>query len=101
MKYIRYAGRLYRQANKQDALTKYAKGAFGLFLRQHQEPVEQVVRDVARLVGRHAKRLGITEDEVSRWLQSAYGDVWVRETGLNPVLDLKDVRKIIFAEMRK
>jgi len=50
-------------------------------------------RRVAVTAGRHAYRLGWTRDELARWLQGAYGSVWVRETGLRPGMDFKDVAK--------
>jgi len=48
--------------------------------------------DVAYTVGAHARRLGMSKDQMRRWLQTAYGGVWVKRSHLNPGADLKQVQ---------
>lgn len=79
--------------SNEDKLTKYISTSFNSMLHEHNEPKERVVVDMAKIAGRHAKRLGMSKKELERWLQSAYGRIWVRQTNLNPGLDMKDVRK--------
>jgi len=45
--------------------------------------------------GATAKRLGVSDEDLKRWLQGAYGRIWVRLGSLNPGLDLKEVSKIM------
>ena len=52
---------------------------------------------VAHTVGAQAYRSGFSEQELSRWLQKAYGAVWVIGSNLNPGMDAKDVRKAILS----
>jgi hypothetical protein len=77
-------------------LTQWAKMAFSL-LRKEGVPSfgdEEVGAEaVAITTGAHAFRIGLTEQELSRWLQGAYGSVWVVQQGLRPGLDMKDVRE--------
>ena len=58
-------------------------------------------RFIAATVGRQASRMGLTKDDVGRWLQSAYGTVWVAKSRsrLDPGMDMKEVRKEIFRSM--
>lgn len=64
--------------------------------RQSETNAADVSLFVAATVGKQAKRLGFTEAELSRWLQSAYSSLWVRQSNLNPGLDMKDVRAAVF-----
>lgn len=54
---------------------------------------EELAEAVAITTGAHAFRIGLTEQELNRWLQGAYGSVWVVQQGLRPWLNMKDVRK--------
>lgn len=76
------------------ALNSQAMAAFKL-LRRVGEDQSVTATSVAYAVGHYARRNGITGEQLSRWLQSAYGLIWVRQGGLNPGLDLKDVMKAI------
>jgi hypothetical protein len=71
-------------------LTSWAVEAFKLF--RGADPA-QVAIDVAVTVGRQAQRLGVSETELSHWLQRAYGAVWVRQGpgALDPGAPLKTV----------
>jgi hypothetical protein len=82
-----------------DELTSYA-------CRQYENSREMAGEDsrerallLASTVGRHARRLGLTQDEVSKWLQGAYGYVWVRLGNLNPGADLKEIREAVLKAM--
>jgi len=77
------------------SLDDIARKAFSLF-RSRPENTAELSRDVAYHVGAQAKRLGYTKNELGSWIQSAYSGVFVRETRLNPGLDLKEIRDILF-----
>jgi hypothetical protein len=77
---------------KQAELHRWGVEAFNLV--QNEMPEERS-DFVARTVGAHAQRLGFTEQELSRWIQSEYSALWVKHSALNPGLDMKDVRKIV------
>lgn len=62
--------------------------------RQDRSPREATIES-AVITGRHAARLGMTEKELGKWLQVAYGSIWVRLSGLNPGADLKEVWKAL------
>lgn len=64
-------------------------------------PAEQASRETAIAVGRHAARLGWDEKTLADWLSRNYGALWVKETGLNPGLDFKDVCKYAQKSRRK
>jgi hypothetical protein len=49
---------------------------------------------LAITAGSYAKRKGMSEDDLKKWVSSNYGQIWVRLGGLNPGLDLKDVVKV-------
>ena len=89
-----YCNRYRRQArvrgNKMTDLTTYVHSIFAEF---RNEPDVELLS--ASAAGRHARRLGMSERELSQWLQSAYGSAWVREMGLRPTVDLGDVRKVM------
>jgi hypothetical protein len=80
-----------------DQLTQWAKKAFQLF---RDDPPRERAMAVATTVGRQAKRQGMDEKDVLRWLQSAYGNVWVKMGSLNPGADLKEIAKAISKVMR-
>lgn len=81
-------------------LTDYAKQAYRNSLEISKEPRERA-EITAITVGKQAKRLGITQEDLSRWLQSAYGTVWVVGGSLNPGMDLKDILNILLRERGK
>lgn len=64
-----------------------------VFRELHDEPDVELL--AAKSAGRHARRLGMSLDELSRWLQSAYGSIWVREMRLRPSYDLKEIRQVM------
>jgi len=80
---------------KYDKLTNKAISAFQFGLNSLSLTLEEASESVARIVGSHAAYLGMSEDDLSKWLQKNYGRVWVKETGLRPTLSLKEVRDII------
>lgn len=55
----------------------------------------EVSEMVALTLGATAGRQGMSETDLRRWLQSSYGNLWVRETGMRPGLDLKDIQKLL------
>jgi hypothetical protein len=97
---MRLADQLHEAAasGSEKKLTDWARQAFQLF---HDEPPRERAMAVATTVGRQAARSGMSANEVSRWLQGAYGAVWVRMGGLNPGADLKEIRKQILKVMPK
>jgi len=70
-----------------------------LMLARQDSTPKKAAHDAAVIAGRHAKRLGLSFEQVRRWLQTAYGKIWVKGGGLKPELDLKEVAKIISKEM--
>jgi hypothetical protein len=80
-----------------EELTRWAENAFPLF---RCEDRAQTSEAVALTVGRQAARMGWTEDGLVKWLQTAYGSVWVRQSDLVPGLDLKDVQKALLRGFR-
>ena len=84
----------------EEILTRWAKDAFVLLWRSDRTKRE-LSFDVARTVGRQAARIGMTEEQVKRWLQNAYGSVWVRCSGLVPGVDLKELSKFILQWYRQ
>lgn len=50
---------------------------------------------LATAAGAYAARLGMAPDQVTKWLQGAYGSVWVKGGNLDPGLDLKQIRLIM------
>jgi len=79
-------------AEHEKLLTDTALTAFKMFRRSD---TTETSTDVAYAVGAKAKRAGIPFPAVGKWLQKAYGSVWVRQTNLNPGLDLKDVSRLM------
>lgn len=84
-----------------EQLTKYAEEAFRVLRRPGEDNPHGLSLNVATTVGFHASRLGMTEKELSEWLQSAYGAVWVRQSNLNPGVDMKDVRAEVIRRFRE
>lgn len=87
-------GRIKRAMSLEGAyrtLTEKARAAFGLFSDQSEE---RVAKDVAFAVGSQAARLGLTSQDLLKWLQLNY-NLWVRygPKPLVPGLDLKQVKK--------
>lgn len=74
-------------------LLRWGELAFSLARESEQSPAE-ISEFVAVTVGRQACRYGFTKEELGRWLQSAYSALWVRQSNLNPGLDMKDVLKL-------
>jgi len=72
------------------ALTQWAKKAMRMAPGPSQEERALFVADT---VARQAKRLGFNALGLSRWLQTAYGEVWVKGGSLNPGIDMPVLRK--------
>ena len=79
----------------ENEMTQYARKAFPLFRRPENNKAE-LSRDVAYAVGAQASRVHWDKAQLSTWLQTAYGSVWVRESDLVCGLDLKEVRDALF-----
>lgn len=77
-----------------DALDKWVTQAYKLFRPDAPNP-EELARDMAFTAGSQAKRMGLSKEQLSGWLQGAYGRLWVRLGNLNPGMDMKDVRKAV------
>jgi hypothetical protein len=84
----------YKEDSKEDRLMQWGVKAFDV-ARETEETSAGVSEFVAMAVGNQARRYGFTEKELSSWLQSAYSSLWVKQSRLNPGLDLKDVRAIV------
>jgi hypothetical protein len=82
-----------------DELTRYAKRAYQNAMKM-ADTAEERAELTAITVGRQAKRMGFDFQSVSMWLQSAYGNVWVKGGNLNPGMDLKDILEIIKKVMK-
>ena len=81
-------------------LQEYGVRAFATAREVESNPADRSTM-VAYTVGAQAYRLGMTEEEMSRWFQGAYSSLWVRESNLNPGLDAKDVRERLLQAYRK
>lgn len=81
-------------------LHNHGVSAFALAQDLEQTP-EGRSTFVAYTVGAFARRLGVEESELSKWLQSAYSSLWVKHSNLNCGLDMKDVRRLVFKTYRK
>lgn len=46
---------------------------------------------MAIALGADAKRLGFSLSDLSDWISTHYGDIWVKSTDLNPEMDLSEV----------
>lgn len=79
-------------------LDKYAEQAFSLF--RSKDPA-RTSEDVAFAVGAQAARMGLDKVQLKKWLQTAYSAVWVKQSNLNPGLDLKDVSKALLKGFRR
>jgi len=90
-------GSLPKSAPDEKWLTQVAVQAFSMF--RSSDPA-RTSEDVAYAVGGQAKRKGWTEQDLKRWLQSAYSGVWVRQSNLNPGLDLKEVQNALLKGWR-
>lgn len=77
-----------------DLLHRYGVSAFRL-AREVENSAEARSTFVAYTVGKQARRLAISEEDLSSWFQRSYSSLWVRESNLNPGLDAKDVRKFV------
>lgn len=62
---------------------------------------KEASRDAAKVAGQHAARLGWNVKQLENWLSTNYGRVWVKETQLNPGLNLKDVRRYALETFKK
>lgn len=78
---------------KKKKLLRWGEEAFALARPGERSP-RLTSEFVAITVGRQALRLGFSEQELKRWLQSAYSSLWVRQSNLNPGLDMKDIQKL-------
>lgn len=83
-----------------EELLKWGEKAFSLARQEAQSPAE-LSEFVAITVGKHAKRCGFTEEELRKWLQGAYSALWVRQSNLNPGLDMKDVLRVTMKSFKK
>ena len=92
-------GPLLRVASPADQLTAYATRQFAQAAEMSTDAHDRAII-LANTVGRQAKRLGLTPDEASSWLQGAYGSIWVRLGNLNPGADLREVRAALLKAMR-
>jgi len=61
-------------------------------LRRPDDSAAETATSIAHTVGAQAKRMGLSKEQLGKWLQSAYGKVWVRGGNLKPGLDLKEVK---------
>jgi len=86
-------------ASPEQELTAYANQAFQLFRPDREDPRELSMDVIYAVIGM-AKRKGLSQMEVLRWLQSAYGGVWVRNTNLNPGVDMKDLTRAVKQKMK-
>jgi len=77
-----------------EKLRQYGVKAFEL-AREAEDTPEARSEFVAYTVGACAKRMGMSEEELSKWFQGAYSFLWVKESNLNPGLDAKDVRRYL------
>jgi len=82
----------------QDRLDHHAEVAMDLF--GQDDPHERAIA-VAFTVGREARRIAVSETDLSKWLQGRYGRIWVRLGNLNPGADLKEVRKALLEAFRR
>ncbi len=96
---IGFARQYLGEPSAEDQLTAYAMRAVtqahemaGGFNAGNRREFADIL---ATASGAYAARLGMTPDQVTKWLQSAYGSVWVKGGNLDPGLDLKQVRRII------
>jgi len=90
------AGGLLEADNASQELLRWGVKAFALF-RSGEDPE----RDVAATVGKQAAKIGMTEKELSSWLQGAYSTLWVKQTNLKPRYDMKDIRKFVLSAYNK
>jgi len=77
----------------------YAHDAFDLLLHEAKELTEdtlkKVTEDVATLCGHYAYKLGMSDEDITKWLQSNYGAIFVRRTLLRPPFSLKELGKLM------
>ena len=78
-----------------DKLTQYAVRVFITLRGRTGSASAELSLDVARAVGVQAKRWGVLKKDLQKWLQMTYGAVWVRQSNLNPGVDLKEVLKVL------
>ena len=76
-------------------LDNWADMGFTLFALP-QDSKRKVSEIVGGLVARQAVRSYVAKDDLGRWLQVAYGAIWVRRSGLVPGLDLQELKKIMY-----
>lgn len=81
-----------------ERLTQYATERFAQANEMGEDAHDRALI-LAMSVGKQAARWGLSPDEVSKWLQAAYGQIWVRLGGLNPGADLKEIRSTILRAM--
>jgi hypothetical protein len=78
-------------------LDRHVTRTYALLLKD-MDPAK-AAQQAAMVAGRHAKRLGLNKRDAQRWLQKAYGGVFVRSAGLRPPYDLKDIWKFMSKSM--
>ena len=89
-----------KEGVKNIPLDKHVMNSLQLSISSGDEP-KFACETAAMVAGHHAHRLGMSESELSKWLQSAYSSVFVKGTNLSPGLDMKDVRKLALSAYKK
>jgi len=79
-------------------LTTHARNVFRLGAEDGD--YERATRETALIVGKHAKKLGMSKLDVRKWLQDEYGATFVRGANLKPPYSLKEVFRFIEKGMR-
>lgn len=86
---------LLKQAGNYSDLDQYAVKSFNM-LKRPGESSRETSTSVAYAVGSFAKREGYTKQDLQKWLQGAYGYIFVKLNNLDPGMDLKEVRDAMF-----
>jgi len=86
--------------SKEDELTAYAERSYAWAVEMESDSRERALV-LAATVGAQAGRLGLSPTEASRWLQGAYGAIWVRLSNLNPGADLSEVRSVMLKSLQR
>lgn len=81
-------------------LTKRATAAFKMFRSEHDLSGKELSLEVMRTVLGAAKRIGLSAEQVAKWLQSAYGSVFVVNSNLVPGVNLKDLNAMAKKTLR-
>lgn len=85
----------------QEEITRWGRKAFQTTRElEIRDPVERTTF-VAITCGAHAARKGMSEVDLVEWLQSNYSALFVKESSLNPGLDLREVHKILMRSYQR